>query len=163
METAIITEKPNTQFSRFSRLNLEKIPDYVALYKIGDSAITESFQDIYRMREYYIFGLTRGTALTHRKDNIAARFNQLASEIEEDCMMVSFSTLISLHPSYQEIIGMSSQAVPLLIKRLDTTPNFWFKALEAIAGYNPIPKQDRGYVNKEIAHWKNWAREKKYA
>ena len=163
METAIITEKPNTQFSKFSKLNLEKIPTYVEFYSIWDKNIAEPLEDLYRMREFVVVGLTCGTALTHWGDNIAARFEQLSSEIEEDCMMVSSPSQISLHPSYQEIIGMGSQVIPLLIKRLDKTPNFWFKALEAISSHNPIPKQDRGYVIKEISHWKNWARENNYA
>jgi len=157
METEAVIEKRNMQFSRFSRLNLEKIPTY-AFYEISESSL-----DLYRMREYVVVGMICGTALTHRRNNIAARFNQLASEIEEDCMMVSSSTQISLHLSFQEIIGMGSEVIPLLVRRLDRTPNFWLKALEVITSHNPIPKKDRGYVNKEIVHWKNWARENNYA
>lgn len=162
METAIITEKPNTQFSRFSRLNLEKIPTYVAFNKIWGSSMSEPLEDLYRMREFVIVGLICGTALTHWENNIAARFEQLSEEVFEECMMVSSPSQIALHPSYQEIIGLGKNAIPLLIRKLDEVPTMWFWALEAITGVNPVPKKHKGKVSVMVQDWKNWAKENAY-
>ena len=91
------------------------------------------------------------------KENLAIRFNQLSSEVIEDCMMVSSPTNIALHPSYQKIIGMGEEVLPLLLKKLDETPIFWFWALEAITGINPIPKSHRGNIPKMVKDWIKWA------
>jgi hypothetical protein len=156
MKASILEEKTLPKYSQYSNLHLTRIPPYFVNQSHGN------LEAIYKIRESVILEITCSTVLTYRDDNIASKFNQLASEVEEDCMMLSSTTQISLHPSYQQIIGIGKKVIPLLITRLDKTPNFWFKALESITGRNPIPKQDRGYLNKEKAHWKNWAKENDY-
>jgi len=156
MKTSILEKKTLPKYSPYSNFNLTRIPPYFISQSFGN------LEEIYKRREFVILDITCSTALTHRDGNIASRFNQLASEVEEDCMMLSSTTQISLHSSYQQIIGIGKKVIPLLITRLDKTPNFWFKALESITGRNLIPKQDRGYLNKEKAHWKNWAKENDY-
>ncbi len=157
MREVILKEKSLTKFSRFSNFNLTQIPPYLFLRSFDHRGVVDSLEEIYWIRENVIFNLTCSPALTHRENNIAARFSQLASEVIEDCMMVSSPTKIALHPSYQEIIGMGKKALPLLIKKLDETPIFWFWACEAIAGINPVPKSHRGNIPEMVKDWKKWA------
>ena len=156
METTVFKEKTLPQYSQYSKFHLTQIPPYFSSQSSGN------LEEIYERREFVILNITCSTALTHRESNTATRFNQLAAEVEEDCMMVSFSSQIALHPSYQEIIGMGKEILPLLIQKLDETPIFWFLALEAITGINPVPKSHRGYVPKMVKDWKKWANENNY-
>lgn len=157
MEEAVINEKTLPRYSRYSNFHLIQIPPYLAYLSLGN------LEEIYKIREDVIFDLTCSTALTHRENNIATRFNQLAFEVIEDCMMVSSPTQIALHPSYQEIIGMGEKVLSLLIKKLDETPFFWFWALEAIAGINPVSKPHRGNIPEMVKDWKEWINANNYA
>ncbi len=157
MEITALQEKTLSKYSQYSNFHLTQIPPYLVYQSFGN------IEEIYLKRELVILDLTCSTALTHRKNNIATRFIQLASEVEEDCMMVSISTHIALHPSYQEIIGMGEKVIPLLIKKLNETPVFWFWAIEAIAGINPVPKSHRGNIPEMVKDWKKWANVNNYA
>lgn len=163
MEEAILIGKTLPKYSRFSNFHLTQIPPYLVYPSFGTEDVTDHLKNIYITRECVIFNLTCSPALTHREDNIATRFNQLASEVIEDCMMISSPTQIALNPSYQEIIGMGKNILPLLIKKLDETPIFWFWALEAIAGINPVPNSHRGHIPKMVKDWKKWANTNNYA
>lgn len=163
MEEAILIKKTLPKYSQFSNFHLTQIPPYLVYPSFDTKDVTDHLGEIYKIREYVIFNLTCSPALTHRENNIAARFNQLASEVIEDCMMISSPTQIALHPSYQEIIGMGKNIFPLLIKKLDETPIFWFWALEAIAGINPVPKSHRGNIPEIVKDWKKWANTNNYA
>jgi hypothetical protein len=156
MEEVVINEKTLPGYSRYSNFYLTQIPAYLAYLSL------DNLEKIYKIRENVIFNLTCGNALTHRENNIATRFNQLASEVIEDCMMVSSPTQIALHPSYQEIIGMGEKVLSLLIRKLDETPIFWFWALEAIAGLNPVPKPHRGNIPEMVKDWKEWINANNY-
>ena len=64
-----------------------------------------------------------------------------------------------LHPSYQRIIGMGTDALPLIFEELRKKPGHWFWALHAITGAEPVPDQDKGRVKKMAEHWINWGKE----
>jgi hypothetical protein len=63
-------------------------------------------------------------------------------------------------PSYQKIIGMGSDALPFIIKQLESEehePDFWFSALVSITCVNPVPVEDRGNLKKMAQAWLAWA------
>ncbi len=64
------------------------------------------------------------------------------------------------HPSYLEIVAMGEKAVPLLLRELEKSPNYWFPALTAITGENPIPKEARGRLIEMTEAWLEWGRGK---
>ena len=161
MATLTLHDRPKTLLSQYSGLYLEKVPTYVI--HIWDTGVSDTLGDLYKKREWVLSDLAFGTALTYCRLNSAAKFQQLASEIEEDCIMLSSPTQIALHPAYQEIIGMGNAILPLLIKRLTEFPTMWFWALEAIAGINPVRKDHRGSVPYMIQDWNSWARENGHA
>lgn len=90
------------------------------------------------------------------------QFEYLSSAIEQECIMVSSPSQIAMHPYYQKIISFGKKAIPLLIKKLDNTPTYWFWALEEISGTNPVPVIHRGNIPEMIKLWKNWAKENGY-
>ena len=161
MPTLALHEKPKTLLSEYSGLHLEKVPTYVI--HGWDVGVSDTLEGLYKKREGVLSDLAFGTALTYCRINTAAKFQQLASEVEEDCIMLSSPTQIALHPAYQEVIGMGKTILPLLIKRLSEFPTTWFWALEAISGINPVHKAHRGSVPYMVHDWNSWARENGYA
>jgi len=148
--------------SKYSRFNLIELPPYLRFESFRNVEEIDPLAEIFKTRELIIIELSCSTALTHQKENLAIKFNQLSSEVIEDCIMVSSPTNIALHPSYQKIIGLGEDAIPLLIKELNNQPTFWFWALQAISGINPVPKYERGKISVMVKRWKRWAKENNY-
>ena len=74
----------------------------------------------------------------------------------------SSSARLAEHPAYQQIIGMGSEVIPLLLRELEREPDHWFRALHALTGVNPVPADSRGKVREMAAAWVNWGREQGY-
>ena len=60
---------------------------------------------------------------------------------------------IVLNPAYQQIVGMGTPAIPLLLQDLKEQPDHWFWALRSITGENPISPADRGRLPKMTEAW----------
>lgn len=89
----------------------------------------------------------------------AARFARLAAEWREARGPLALSQEICMMRPYQEIIGMGAAAVPLILRELRQRPDQWFWALRMITGANPVPEEDRGYVDRMVAAWVRWGEE----
>jgi len=87
---------------------------------------------------------------------VADRFQALASRWKRDTRFCSSRTKMVDHPAYKEIVGMGPAAIPLLIEELRTDPRYWFPALHAITGEDPVPAEDRGSVRKMADAWLQW-------
>lgn len=74
------------------------------------------------------------------------------------------STLKSMteHPAYRAIIGLGGPAVALLLEELARDPHWWFGALKAITGANPVRPEDRGNLKKMAGAWIQWGRSRGY-
>jgi hypothetical protein len=66
---------------------------------------------------------------------------------------------MALLRSYQKIIGMGLEAVPLILEELGREPSQWFWALEAITDENPVPPEAAGKVRLMAKAWIQWGRE----
>jgi hypothetical protein len=66
------------------------------------------------------------------------------------------------HPAYKEIIGMGQEVVPLLLAELKRKPDFWFAALRAITGEDPVPPESAGRIKEMAQAWVEWGRSKGY-
>ncbi len=84
------------------------------------------------------------------------RFNELKQTWEKETEHLSAITEISMHPAYQQIIGMGKEALPHIMKELATMPTHWFWALRSITGENPIPADKIGKVNEMAEAWLMW-------
>ena len=63
-----------------------------------------------------------------------------------------------MHPAYQQIIGLGPAAVPLLLRELEREPDYWFWAIKAITGVDPVADADRGRMRAMSATWISWGR-----
>jgi len=89
-------------------------------------------------------------------DRPVARFVKLKNEWLRDTEFLSSLHEIILHPAYQQIIGMGPVAVPLIMDDLRTHPDFWFWALHAITGANPVPPDKVGDIDAMTEAWLKW-------
>jgi cold shock CspA family protein len=87
------------------------------------------------------------------------RFDKLAKRWLAESRHMSDVTAMVMLPSYQEIVGIGPDAVPLMLERLKRAPEHWFWALRAITGANPVPDADRGRVSAMAQEWVNWGHE----
>ncbi len=89
-------------------------------------------------------------------DLIATKFSALAHAWTSQRGPVSSISRLSMHPAYQQIIGMGEAVVPLILRESEQRPDHWFWALNAITGANPVPKASEGVLNEMAAAWLNW-------
>ncbi len=92
----------------------------------------------------------------------AIKFNSLKIEWEFDTFLLSSTTQISMHPAYQEIIGMGEKAIPLILNDLKQQEGFWFWALNAITGEDPVTPENRGNIENMTEAWLKWGEENGY-
>ena len=93
-----------------------------------------------------------------------SKFEKLASEWRESTKYLSSVTSIAMDPSYQQIIGMGDDVVPLLLRELrnQEEPDYWFWALRAITGADPVPAADKGNVCAMADAWTKWGKSRGY-
>ncbi len=93
---------------------------------------------------------------------LTQKFNQLAAAWRRETALKSSVTAIAMHPAYQQIIGMGEQALPLIFHQLQTEPDHWFWALQAITGENPVPDENAGDLEAMAKDWLDWGKRHNY-
>jgi hypothetical protein len=93
---------------------------------------------------------------------LAEKFYSLASQWQSDVEGMSSTAQMSQHPAYQEIIGMGTKVVPLLLRELKQNPLYWLLALSEITGENPIKPEQRGRVKQMAEAWIEWGKNQGY-
>ena len=94
--------------------------------------------------------------LTSERAGLHGRFRYLTAWWKTDTEFQSSVSRIAMHPGYQQIIGMGKEVLPLILHDLEATQAPWFWALQAISGADPIPPDDRGYVDRMTRAWIRW-------
>lgn len=84
------------------------------------------------------------------------RFNALKEKWQAESAFLSSPAEMAMLDSYQKIIGLGPQVVPFLIRELSREPDFWFWALRAITGANPVPQEAQGNVDEMTKCWLSW-------
>jgi hypothetical protein len=87
-----------------------------------------------------------------------AHFAELAGRWRADAELLASAELAD-HPAYREIIAMGEPAIWLILAELETRPDHWFEALQALTGEDPVPPEARGDVQAMTAAWLEWGRQ----
>ena len=87
-------------------------------------------------------------------------FAALAEQWRVETAILSSIEMIAMHPAYQRIIGMGSEALPLILSELSREPDHWFWALSAITGENPVSAEDAGDLARMTKAWLQLGRER---
>lgn len=90
------------------------------------------------------------------------KFLKLKDQWEAETSILSSDTEIAMHPAYQQIIGMGTNAIPLILSEMKKKPGHWFWALKSITGEDPVLPEQRGRVKEMTEAWLRWGREKGY-
>lgn len=83
----------------------------------------------------------------------------LVAQWEEDTQFASVLADRYAHPAYQRLIELGWASVPFLLSRLKSQPGFWFHALRAITGANPVQPANVGRVRAMANDWVQWGRD----
>ncbi len=86
------------------------------------------------------------------------RFEKLYVEWMEDTCFLSSTSEIVTNSAYQQIIGLGQRAIPLILEKLEKKQNYWFWALKAISGDDPVPPELAGNIKAMSEVWLNWGK-----
>ena len=86
------------------------------------------------------------------------RFAALARRWRIETGGVSVSDRRIMHPAYQQIIGLGPRVIPVVLRELEVRPDYWFWALRALTGENPVAEEDAGIMSRMGDAWLNWGR-----
>lgn len=85
-----------------------------------------------------------------------SKFDTLANLWRADTRFMSSPDRQAFHAAYQQIIGMGSDALPLIAKEIRTKDERWFWALKCITGEDPVRESSRGRFDDMKADWLQW-------
>ena len=133
------------------------IPNIVGIMDVNTPAIWEELPtEVEQRRIHFTFPLSMDL------ENPTGRFYLLKSKWEKDTAFLSSMANIAMHPAYQQIIGMGSIAIPLILSELKQKPGHWFWALNAITGEDPVPPEQRGKIKEMAKVWIEWGTKRGY-
>jgi hypothetical protein len=87
---------------------------------------------------------------------IEQQFDELAAIWRSETRGAPFLVTRVTHWAYQRIIGMGTEAVPLILRELEREPDHWFWALNAITGEDPAEGVEE--FDEAVARWLAWGR-----
>ncbi|MEA2166522.1 MAG: hypothetical protein QOK37_4649 [Thermoanaerobaculia bacterium] len=86
-------------------------------------------------------------------------FEELVLLWSTETAHLSSPVRLTEHPAYRQIIGLGPSVLPLVLRDLAEQRHFWFPALNAITGENPVPDDAAGDVERMAHAWIEWGRE----
>ncbi len=117
----------------------------LSTYGIETGPISEKFEDV-------IF----------KQVSTETTFERLVNQWRDENHGVSSTHKLTMHPAYQEIIGMGEEVVPLLLRELEKKSGQWFGALKSITRVDPVPSEHKGKTKEMTKAWLEWGRERGY-
>lgn len=136
------------------------VPASLAGSLLAVSALGASPQAIELQRQLGSVQTSLDAAASARRDRRRERFARLTRRWKTDTRWVSSTTEVAMHPSYQAIIGMGADALPLILEELRANSGHWYWALKAISDEDPVAPQHRGAVARMKAAWLEWGKQK---
>lgn len=87
-------------------------------------------------------------------------FRAWASQWVRETAHLSSISSRTTHPAFKKITDLGEAALPMLIGELEHRPDFWFPALRAVAGEDPVTDHMRGKFDEMRKAWLDWAKRK---
>ena len=88
-------------------------------------------------------------------------FNGLAATWSNETGAYSITSKRYAHPSYQAILTLGKDAIPLILKQLREKPDMWFEALTALAKPKVNPVKPGDTFEEAINAWLKWGNDQK--
>lgn len=103
-----------------------------------------------------------GESTSPNIQDLERKFVNLKEKWYADTLFCSSITLMQEHPAYLEIVSMGVGVIPFILRELEKGSGYWFVALKAITGHDPVDIKDRGRVKKMTQSWLLWGKEQGY-
>jgi len=89
------------------------------------------------------------------------QFNELASKWKAETGVFS-TTIDKINNSYLDIIGLGKDALPFILKDMQTSKGtaHWHTALKAISKENPVPLEEMNKTKRIKELWIEWGKRK---
>ena len=97
------------------------------------------------------------------QESIAQKFFNLSTTWKLETRFSSSTDEIISNDSYLKIISLGQDVLPLIFWDLKKEPEFWFTALKALTGADPVNKENIGNLPKMSQDWLKWAKEHEYS
>jgi hypothetical protein len=104
------------------------------------------------------------TADANEDIEIEATLNELEAQWREETSFLSSMSAKIDNQWYQKIIALGQPVIPLLLKRLQKTPDHWFEALRKLTLENPVKDRPeiRGDMTAMSECWVSWGKKRGY-
>lgn len=100
--------------------------------------------------------------IPRRSASVEAVFERLLATWNEEMRFESSFHKLVGHPTYQEIIALGIDAVPLILREFEKKPDWLGPALASITGESPITEDMAGHLPKQTEAWLAWGRSRGY-
>jgi hypothetical protein len=154
MSITYILSEPYTSTSGEALYDIRSHP-------VSDILTTENEMYIETMN-FSTESASRQTYYNDPEAQLEEYFNFLVRKWKAETKFCSTILEISMHPDYQQIIGMGKCAMPFILRELDTNGGHWFWALKAITGADPVPSTDKGNLAGMRDAWLSWGQHNGY-
>lgn len=104
--------------------------------------------------------LVRLVKVDQENSRLRRTFTALAAKWKRETRHISSITRTSMHPSYQQIIGMGEPAIPFILQELQENGGHWLWALHAITREDPAQEEDD--FDGAVHAWLSWGRGQGY-
>lgn len=138
------------------------------VWRMSSAALLEDWQaeDVWALHESReeedAISLRRDGGAIEQRDapgwEIAARFDVLADELEEAAAALSSTRRGLALPAYMGILALGEDAIPLLLRRLQTTSRrpIFLRLLASLTAFQP--GAGRETVEEAAAEWVRWGK-----
>ena len=96
--------------------------------------------------------------INFHSQNYLMAFNDLACKWKKETQHLSSLNEIEQNSNYINILRMGKSVVPLILKELESDPDYWFNALRILTHEDPVKDEDRGNLKKMTSAWIEWGR-----
>jgi hypothetical protein len=124
---------------------------------IEPSAWKQKSESVSDPRRWVVSPRNSSTSSVAPQKKVAVMFHELIDRWKRETVNLSDLGQIILHESYQQVIGMGPDALPLILAALAKELDWWFPALKAITGQDPVQADDQGDLEAMRAAWLSWA------
>lgn len=99
------------------------------------------------------------TEIVRSRENLRERFAFLVTAWKtERNGLSSDPSQWAMCLSYQKIIGMGPEIIPLILTELERSPDHWFWALHVLTDADPVKANHRGVFKFMVKDWLSWGR-----
>ena len=103
----------------------------------------------------------RGIRSLVRRTQLEEAFEEHLRIWKHETVRVTSMIEMTLHPSYQAIIGLGPRVIPLILEelRVNYSGLNWHGALMTLTGVNPVKGKDAGRVSEVTMAWIVWGQQ----